>query len=314
MPLITYDSLKKQLNDANELSLPSSAETQGEQVTGTFTGDVTLEVPQLPKIEFPLDDLTFENTLTGKPEDLNKLLSLKDGNGGKTNGYIGSQVVINSDRILFNSRKDFMMLFGEAGVAISSKGNVNIDAGDGITIFGEDGLFLGVPGKGKSLDEGGGNQKAPRTKAEPTLDRDYDPLVLGTKLANILEDLIIAVKNAVIVAPMGNAYLREDSQYDLACLQARIPEMLSTYAFLDGISHNPTLPPPTPPKTVTVPPTTLRGQVVGSFQGTTLTEGNGNYAPISNPLANDPNYYNGIDTLDNKINPATELNAGQTGG
>jgi hypothetical protein len=149
------------------------------------------------------------------------------------------------------------MIFGQQGIVLSSKGNINLDADDAITAFGENGVFIGVPGKGKSIEDGNGNKKIPKTKADPTVDQNYEPLVLGIKLANLIEDLLITLKNATLLTPVGKGYFREDVMYELACIQARIPEILSTYAYVDGISHEPVSKAPTAPTKVTEPPTTI---------------------------------------------------------
>ena len=288
MPILDYNAIAA----GAAKNLPASDAglgLGGEGMSGTFTGQVTIEVPQLPPIQFPMEDYTYESNIAGQVQDLNKLLDLKDGGGGKKNNYAGSQVLINSDRIIMNSRTNYLMLFGQAGVAISSQGNVNIDAEDAVTIYGEDGLFLGVPGKGEAK---GNKEKAPKTKAEPTLDNDYEPLVLGTKLANLLEDLLIVLKNATLLTPVGKGYFREDVMYEFASLQARIPEMLSTFGYIDGISHEAVDPAPEPPKTVTEPPTTLTGTVTGTFTGTTSgVDPNAPSTQITNPLANQPDFF-----------------------
>lgn len=294
MALITYDILKQQLQQGGGLSVtPSdSGVPSGTAVGGVLTGAVSIDVPQLPKIDFPMDDLTFSTPLKGEKKDLNQLLGLSDGNGGKQNFYAGSQVIINSDRLVLNSRVDYLMLFGQEGVAISSQGNVNIDADDAVTIFGEEGVFIGVPGKGKSLDAGGGNMIPPQKKSDPTLDNDYEPMVLGLKLANLVEDLLILLKNATILTPMGKGYFREDTMYELACLQARLPEILSNYAYVDGLSHDQPDPGPEAPKIVTQPPTTLVGTVTGTFSGaTSAADPNAASNTISNPLSDQPDFY-----------------------
>ncbi len=245
MPVVTYDSLKQQLEQSDSLTLNSTTGVVT-PVTGSVSSAVT---GSKPIIDFPMDDFSYESSLVGKKEDLNKLLSLTDGDGQKVNGYAGSQLIFNSDRVVINSRLDYLMLCGQAGIAISSPGNVNIDSDEGVTIYGEDGLYLGVPGKGAGLDEGGGVKKVPKTKADPTLDTDYEPMVLGLKLVNLLEDVLIALKNATILTSTGKAYFREDTMYELACLQARLPEMLSTYGYIDGISHEAPDPAPEPPTT-----------------------------------------------------------------
>lgn len=293
MPTINYDSLKQQLMQSGELSTSANAggASPNTPVQGAFVGQVALQVPQLPKISFPMDDLTFGSKLTGEKKDLDQLLSLKPGNGGKVNNFggVGSQIVINSDRVLLNARTNYLMLFGQEGVAISSQGNVNIDADDAITLYGDDGVFIGVPGKGV---ETGNKSKSPKTKAEPTIDNDYEPLLLGLKVANLIEDLLIVLKNATILTPVGNGYFREDVMYELRCLQARIPEILSTYAYVDGISHEAPDPAPDPPLTVTEPPTTLTGTVAGTFSGTTgQIDPNAPSSVISNPLADKPDFF-----------------------
>jgi len=288
---VTYDQLKQKLSSTGGLTSPNEGGVPpGTPVTGTFTGTVTIDVPQLPKIEFPMEDYTYSSNLeSGAAQDINKLLGLSGNTGGRKNNYAGSQILINSDRVILNSKSDYLMLFGQSGVAISSPGNVNIDAGDGVTLYGEDGVFLGVPGKGDTKDK---NTKPPKNKAQATLDNEYEPVVLGTKLANLIEDLLVILKNATLLTPVGKGYFREDVMYEFASLQARIPEILSTFAFVDGISHEGVDPEPEAPKTVTEPPTTLVGTVTGTFTGTTgAVDPNAPSNVVTNPLADQPDFF-----------------------
>lgn len=288
MPVVTYDSLKQQLEQGDTLSLKSS---QGVVIPNTGSA-TTATTGSKPAIDFPMDDFSYESSLVGQKSDLNKLLSLTDSDGQKVNNFAGSQLILNSDRVVINSRVDYLMLCGQAGIVISSPGNVNIDSDDGITLYGEDGLYLGVPGKGKGLDEGGGVKKVPLTKADATVDTDYEPLVLGLKLANLLEDLLITLKNATILTSTGKAYFREDTMYDLACLQSRLPEMLSTYGYIDGISHEVPDPPPEPPTVSATVPTSVTGTTAGpsSTSGTDVTTGNAS-STVTSPLQDRPDYY-----------------------
>lgn len=283
---ITYDQIKQAVESKGGLgSATAGVGGVPNQVEGVLTGQVTIDVPQLPKVEFPLEDLTYSSTIQGSKQDVNTLLALKDGGGGKINNYGGSQVIINSDRLIFNARVDYAMILGQSGVAIASPGPVNIDSEDAVTIYGEDGLFLGVPGKGEQKP----NQTPPKTKAEPTIDNEYEPLVLGTKIANLIEDLLVVIKNATILTPVGKAYFREDTMYELACLQARLPEILSSYGYIDGISHEPVDPAPEPPTTVTEAPTTITGNIVGAA---TIQTGGGNATnTITNNLANQQDFF-----------------------
>ena len=171
---------------------------------------------------------------TKKAQVKKTILGIDD---NKNNYTAGSQIIINSDRILLNSREDYLLLFGQEGVAISSPGSVNIDAKDDIHIYSDSNLYLGLPGRGIDLSKGGGITKAPNSKAEPTIDEDYEPLVLGQKLADLLEDLIETIANAVMISPTGDSAFKEAERATFNQIKARIPEMLSTYAFIDGISH-----------------------------------------------------------------------------
>jgi hypothetical protein len=293
---VTYADLKAKLEANGGLDI-TPTDVGGDLAiaqTNMFTGTFTIEVPQLAPVIVPMNDITFETDIRGSKEpNLFELLGLKKGNGGvQNNSSNGGQIILNSDRIILNSRNNYLMLFGSTGVAISSKGNVNIDAEDAVTIYGEDGLFLGVPGKGDKLP----NKKAPKTKAEATKDNEYDPLVLGGKLAGLLEDLFQAIAHAVIVTPVGKAYFREDSQHEFANLKARLPEILSSWGYIDGISHEDVDPAPEPPKTITEPPTTLTGTVTGIVGGvgTTPMDPNAPSDTITNPLADQPGFYESV--------------------
>lgn len=294
---INYDNLKSQLISDGTLD---KNPTDGGTISSNVAASNLQNIPSIPKVTFPMEDATFGTSISGEKKDLNSLLGIKPGNGGKVNSYAGSQVLINTDRIILNSRLDYLMLFGQQGVSISSPGNINIDADDAVTIYGEDGLYLGVPGKGKSLDEGGGNQKAPKTKADPTIDNDYEPLVLGSKVASLLEDLLVVLKNATILTSTGKAYFREDTMYELACLQARIPEMLSTYGYIDGISHEAPDPGPEPLNVAAEPETTTVGTVVGSFEGFTETiDPNSASNNLTNPITEESDFFETEDIYDN---------------
>jgi hypothetical protein len=206
--------------------------------------------PRISYEDFPFQDLNYTVNIQAESNDVSKLLSLIKEDRGFINNYgNSSQVLINTDRIILNTKRDYLMLFGEAGVAISSKNPVNIDSDSSVTLAASEGIFLGIPNNGDPYDLE--NQKKPTTKGDPTTDQAYEPIPLGLKLANLLEDLFVILKNARITTPMGLAYFREDTQYDMANLQARLPEILSSLVFVDGISHESTDPAPAPPTVIT---------------------------------------------------------------
>lgn len=213
------------------------------------------DIPPLPVIDFPaLQDLEFNFGITNATkQDIFGTLAIDKET--RKNTFTEPQIIFNSSRIIANAKSDYLMLFGNKGVSVSSPNYVNIDADDQVALYGKTGIFVGVPGNGETP----GNTTAPKRKGDPTIDVDYEPLILGNKLANLLEDLLIILKNATVVAPVGVSHFREDVQYEFACIQARIPEILSTIGYIDGISHNKARPAPEPPTTVTVPPTRFTG-------------------------------------------------------
>jgi hypothetical protein len=215
--------------------------------TAAFTGTVTIDLTQYQNQVMSLDFREFRDTalsseitpIDAKPS-VEELLRV---NKGGSNTYKpesdGGSVLLNGDRITLNASKDYSMLFGKRGVAIASPNQVNIDTGKSITLFGADerGVFIGIPNKGN-------NTKAPLTQAalgtskgDPTPDQLYEPMVLGIKLANILEDALTILKNAEMASAVSVAKWQPSTMGEFALLANRIPEMLSTYAYVDGISH-----------------------------------------------------------------------------
>jgi len=278
---------------------PNSAGFNSQDLVGR---SIEIAFEPLPEIKFPMEDLSFAQGVSkktgGGQEAVKARLSIKTGKGLFVNNYTkkSGQIVINSSRVLINANKDYLMLFGK-NVAIASPGPVNIDSGDSITLYGEMGLFLGVPNKGEPFNS---NIPAPpKSKCDPIPNQAYEPLVLGTKLAEFLDDLLVVMKNANIITSTGPAYFLEDTQYDIACLQSRIPEILSTYAYLDGISHEQTIkPPPTPPKTITPYPTSLKGTITAMGDApNNITDRPPPTIPITSPLVDVPEFFEAVDTL-----------------
>jgi hypothetical protein len=272
----TYQDILKRVESNGALNPMSSA---GEQGTAQF------QIPQLQPIDFPMKDLDYESTFKITEQDITKVLAITKDSVGFTNIVKTiPQILLNSNRITINSKRDYLMLFGKAGVSISSGNAVNLDSDSSTTLAAKDGVYLGVPNNGQPIAK---ETKKPKTKGDPTPDQPYEPLVLGIKAANIIEDLLVVIKNARIVTPVGLGYFREDAQYDLANLQARLPEILSTSTFIDGVSHESTDKPPDPPATITNTTGTFTGILSGgSFGGGGgFTGGGGNDAAIP-PMSN----------------------------
>jgi len=231
-------------------------------------------VPEVDQAAVPTSNQTQGDG--GAPSNLDQLLSLRNGEGGKVNTFGGSQLILNSDRIILNTRTDYLMLFGGAGVAISSPNPINVESDSTVTLYGEDGVFLGLPNKGEAIPSS-------------TRDLEYEPMVLGSKLVDILEDLILTIRNSTILSSVGSAYFSEDTLHELAVLQARLPEIKSTFAYVDGVSHESSDPSPGPAPSSTPPPDERSATAVGEASAaptTPLTDMDDFYQ--TNPLYNDP--------------------------
>ena len=277
-------------NQISEQYAKSKPISQGELGTaGSVSGQLLINVPQLEPVIIPMTDLQFAGgikaTQRAVDEHLAELGIIRDGVSVMKNNSSIPTHLINANRVIINSKEDYTMLLGQAGVVISSPSKVNIDSDDSITLFGMNNVYLGVPGKGNPRPDSDNPMKPQKTsngkrlKSSPTKDFDYEPLVLGLKLTNWLDDLVQVLKNAVLLTPVGRGYFREDTQYDLLSLQARLTEMLSTYAFIDGFSHEiaDTNSVPAPPITITEAPASIAGNVTGNVEiesatGTTETQ------------------------------------------
>lgn len=81
--------------------------------------------------------------------------------------YLGEQIIINSGRVILNSKDDSVFLFGKKAIGLSSAGTINFDADEAI-IMNTPKLYLGLDAK--------------------------EPLVKGTQLTIMLDDILDALK------------------------------------------------------------------------------------------------------------------------
>ena len=191
---------------------------------------------------------------------------------GHKNVYTnGSSVVINSDRLIFNAKADHAFLCGRSGVTITSPSSIHIDSDDDVYLAAGGELYLGLPLRGEKIPTSGPGVDAPTTKASPTIDSDYEPVVLGLKLANILEDFLVIMRDAVIRTPAGDGHMSVEMMYNLEMLQARLPEMLSTAVFVDGRSHDGPEKAPSPPETTQQETNTTAGSAGSTTTGNTAS-------------------------------------------
>ena len=211
--------------------------------TYTFTANFTIDLKPYQDAVLALDFKDFKDdqlvspiTATAASPGLEQLIGV---NSVGENSFIPNAsdagILMAADRIVINAKKDFGMLFGRKGVALASPSRVNIDAGQSITLYGHENVFLGIPNKGNKIKDNQPNLGP--TKGHPTPDQEYDPLVLGYKLANLLEDILFVLKSAELVSGVSPVKFQPSTQAEFGLLANRIPEILSNYAFIDGLSH-----------------------------------------------------------------------------
>jgi len=197
----------------------------------------------------PMTDYLYSQGITVSP--------MEPGAGLKAVGLVASgkfivndhdagspSILINSGRVIINSKESQTIIAGAQGVALTSPTKVNIDADESVTIFGDTGVYLGIPGKGQPpsipvilpTDERF-YKDGKKLKSYPSPDVPYEPMVLGLKLVNWLDDLLVVLKYQQNLTPVGYSTAREDTQWDFLALQTRLKELISTEIFVDGYSH-----------------------------------------------------------------------------
>lgn len=99
--------------------------------------------------------------------------------------YKGKQIILNSDRILFNSKEDSILLFAQKSIGFSTEGSLNFDTGTGQGSH----MIINTPLIYLGMDD----------KILPT-----EPAVLGNKLAGgnpgetgILEDMLLLINDVL---------------------------------------------------------------------------------------------------------------------
>ena len=90
--------------------------------------------------------------------------------------YEGKQVIITSDRLLFNARNDAILIIGDQTVGVSTNGTFNVDSG-GETIINSPEIYLGLGAE--------------------------EPVVLGDTLLGLLEELCDELAAETHPTPVG---------------------------------------------------------------------------------------------------------------
>ena len=117
----------------------------------------------------------------------------------KPNRYKGNQIIINSDRLLFNAKDDAVLIIGSETVGISTNGTFNVDSGSE-TIINSPEIYLGLDA--------------------------VEPVVLGDTLLGLLEELcdgLLAETHPTPLGPSGPPI--NSSTY--SSIKSRLKEFLS---------------------------------------------------------------------------------------
>jgi len=110
------------------------------------------------------------------------------------NAYQGKQIILNSDRILFNAKNDSALIYADKSINLNSQGSMNFDNEGLFVVNSKKDIYLGLEGKK-------GNKKPP---TEPALLGDKTEAYL-VEMLNLIQDLVLflAVEYKVTVPLLG---------------------------------------------------------------------------------------------------------------
>jgi hypothetical protein len=232
------------------------------------------------------DKLLSIGILTGSAKNISDVLKLNPVANGHVNQFAnGSTVIINSDRIIMNSKKDHLFISGKEGVTITTPGSVHIDCVDDLYMFSESGeIYLGLPNRGQEYDYS--KQVAPTDKSKATINYPYEPVLLGLKTANLIEDLLSLLAKAVIRTPAGDGYFSKEMMYNFEMLRSRLPEIMSTVVFVDGVTHEKPDPSPPIPEDIATSVAASTGSAGSTVSNSTATNTGTNLNNTQSPATN----------------------------
>ena len=92
------------------------------------------------------------------------------------NVYQGKQIVINSDRVLFNAKNDSILLFADKSIGLNTQGSINIDNKGLFVVISKKEIYLGL-----------------KQGSAPT-----EPALLGDKTDAYLQDMLNLIQDLVL--------------------------------------------------------------------------------------------------------------------
>ena len=102
------------------------------------------------------------------------------------NEYQGKQVIINSDRLLFNAKTDNILLYSSKNISLSCNGDIHFDSVDegSNTVINTENIYLGLDGA----------------------DLAHEPAVLGNENEKWLTQLITSLEDLIFILGEGGTY------------------------------------------------------------------------------------------------------------
>jgi hypothetical protein len=168
---LRFGSTTKLFNNLNEWSEVGTDDSPITILTNGFSY-VQGEKFHVEKINDDLSSIYLTSTQklplqTDKTGVLNPLTNPID-----AEKYFNAQVIINSDRVVLNSKKDEVMIFAKSNIELNTKNIINLNADERVHLNSNT-IFLGTV-----------NNQLPT-----------EPLILGNKMYNLLEDLLDSLYN-----------------------------------------------------------------------------------------------------------------------
>lgn len=142
--------------------------------------------------------------------------------GGASTEYRGNQIVMSSDRILFNSKAEEIVFFSKRGIHSVCDKKYTIDSGDSILVNAKNNIEIGTE---QTTIITSNSCIVDSKKIFLGKDSAKEPLVFGNVLISLLEDLLDAMTAETHIGPMGPPSI--DSQLKYKKIKKRLNEIVS---------------------------------------------------------------------------------------
>jgi co-chaperonin GroES (HSP10) len=139
--------------------------------------------------------------------------------------YDGKQIILSSDRIVFNAKKNEVIVMSNKGIHNTSNKNFSVDSGDAVLINSKNNVE--ITSKNRQIVLTSSNEtilNAPHIYLGEK--NANEPLVLGNKVVKLLDDLITAILTATYPTAGGPSGTAINST-DFNRIKSKITDILS---------------------------------------------------------------------------------------